>query len=233
MSTTETASNGRRNKKRNPQRESAIIEGGLSVFGERGFEATTMSAIASAAGVSEATLYEYFGSKEEILFSIAEVYTAREMERVAAIAPYIHDPREKLRVVIQAYLDFYESNPLYTSVALLTLKGSRSFVQSPSYGVVREAMRPIVAFFKEGVEQGVFRDDLDPYIVRNMVLGFIEHLTIQWLLIGRPERISTYRDTIFDMVVRAIEKAKDEDCIELRVKIPGPIGRKLQGENTD
>jgi TetR/AcrR family fatty acid metabolism transcriptional regulator len=186
------------------QRENAILEGALKVFGEKGFEAATVAAMAGAAGVSEATLYEYFGSKEEILFSIAELYTRREIERMSRIAPYIHGPREKLRLVIQAYLEFYESNPLYTSVALLTLKGSRSFIQSPSYETVREASRPIIDFVKEGMEQGVFRDDLDPYLVRSMVLGFIEHLTIQWLLLGRPERISEYRDTILDMIMRAI-----------------------------
>jgi len=63
-----------------------------------------------------------------------------------------------------------------------------------------------VAIYKEGIEEGVFREDIDPYLVRNMVLGFIEHLTVQWLLVGRPEKISEYRDTIFEIVMRAVLK---------------------------
>jgi AcrR family transcriptional regulator len=192
-------------RKQNLQKEINIIEGALKVFGEKGFEETTISAISKAANISDATLYEYFSSKDDVLFSIAKHYTQRELNRMRDVAHYIHSPKEKIRVIIQAYLEFYENNRLYTSVALLLLKGNRKFIKSEAYQVVRESAKTIVEAFKEGVSSGVFRKDLDPYIVRNMVLGFIEHLTIQWLLVGRPESISAYRDTIFDMVMRAIE----------------------------
>ena len=95
-------------------------------------------------------------------------------------------------------------------MALLTLKGNRNFLKSPFYQVIREASRPVVRAFDEGVSQGLFRDDIDGYLVRNLVLGFIEHLTIQWLLVGRPDSISKQTDIIFDMVIRAIEKKKEK-----------------------
>jgi len=220
----------KKTRKRNPQTEAAILEGGLLVFGEKGFEAATVAAICHQAGVSEPTLYEYFGSKEEVLFSIAEVWTRRELERLGEIAPYIHSPTEKIRVVIQAYLDFYESNPLYSSVALLTLKGSRSFIASPSYEVVRESTRPIVEAVREGVASGEFRPSLDPYLVRSMVLGFIEHLTVGWLLTGRPERLSDQRDTIFDMVMCAVRAEDQRETVELRLHATGAELRRLCGD---
>ena len=210
-----------KNKKRNVEKENHILDAALGVFGEKGFEATTISAISKAAGISDATLYEYFKSKEDVLFSIPELYTRREVERMKEVQHYVHNPREKMRGIIQAYLEFYERNPLYTSVALLTLKGNRNFLQSPAYATVREAARSVVEVFNEGVVAGVFRDDIDGYLVRNMVLGFIEHLTIQWLLVGRPQRISEYRDIIYEMVMRAIEKKKDEDCVEVKLRIAG------------
>jgi TetR/AcrR family fatty acid metabolism transcriptional regulator len=210
----------KRDKRRNLTKEINIIEAALGVFGEKGFEETTISAICKAAGISDATLYEYFDSKEEVLFSIPELYTQRELERMEEIGRYVHGAKEKLRVIIQGYLEFYERNRMYTSVALLTLKGNRNFLKAPAYKVVREASRSVVDAFEQGVEEGVFRDDIDGYLVRNMVLGFIEHLTIQWLLVGRPERISEYKDILFDMVMKAIEKREDEDWLEVRVKAP-------------
>ena len=220
----------KKEKKSNLQKEINILEAALRVFGENGFEATTISAICKAANISDATLYEYFNSKEEVLFSIPEIYTRRELERMQEINHYIHSPSEKLRVIIQGYLEFYEKNRMYTSVALLTLKGNRNFLKAPAYAVVREASRGIVEVFNEGVTEGVFRDDIDGYLVRNMVLGFIEHLTIQWLLVGRPESISGYRDIIFDMVMKAIEKRKDEDWLEVRVKgIPLVVNPRADG----
>jgi TetR/AcrR family fatty acid metabolism transcriptional regulator len=213
------AATQRNGRKRNPERELRILEAALELFGQQGFEATTVSAICEAAGVSEATLYEYFESKEQVLFSIAERYTRREVERLAHLRDYLHDPREKLRVVIQAYLEFYERNPLYTSVALLTLKANRNFTRSAAYEAVRGASRPIVEAFHEGVEAGLFRSDIDGHLVRNLVLGFIEHLTTQWIVSGRPEHISQYRDTIHEMVMRAIEKAPERAEASLRIDI--------------
>lgn len=220
----------KKDKTKTLQKEINILEGALKVFGEKGFEATTISAICKAANISDATLYEYFASKEEVLFSIPELYTRREVERMKKVSHYIHGAQENIRVIIQSYLEFYENNRLYTSVALLTLKGNKNFIKSPAYGVVREASRSIVDAFNQGVAEGVFRDDIDGYLVRNMVLGFIEHLTIQWLLVGRPKRISEYRDTIFDMVMRAIKKEKKEDYIEVKVKAEG---LRIQQDKTD
>jgi TetR/AcrR family fatty acid metabolism transcriptional regulator len=195
----------KKGRKGKAKTEINITEAALKVFGEKGFEATTISAICREAGISDATLYEYFDSKEEVLFSLPEIYTRRELERMKEISRYVHSPTEKIRVIIQGYLEFYERNRMYTSVALLTLKGNRNFLKAPGYAVVREASRSIVEAFEEGVAAGVFRDDVDGHLVRNLVLGFIEHLTIQWLLVGRPESISGLRDIIFDMVMGAIK----------------------------
>ena len=187
------------------------------MFGQKGFDETTISDICKAAGISDATMYEYFDSKEDVLFSIPGPYTRKELERMREIARYVINPRDRMRLIIQGYLEFYENNKLYTSVALLTLKGNRKFMKSPSYEVIREASRTIVDTFNDGAKQGVFRSDIDGYIVRNMVLGFIEHLTIQWLLVNRPDGISKYTDIIYDMVMRAIENREENKWIEVRM----------------
>ena len=81
--------------------------------------------------------------------------------------------------------------------------------------------QPIVEAFQKGVEIGIFRSDLDGYLVRNLVLGFIEHLTTQWVVVGRPKHISEYRDTIHEMVMRAIERSRAEPPLRVRVDIEG------------
>jgi TetR/AcrR family fatty acid metabolism transcriptional regulator len=223
-----STSSSKNKKKRNLDKKNAILEGALRVFGEKGFDDATVAAICAEAGISEPTLYEYFDSKEDVLFSISELYTRREFERFSELTHFINDPRERVRAIVQAYLEFYENNPLYTSVALLTLKGNRRYLASPAYQSVRDAARPLIEVFRDGVLRGAFRDDLDPYLVRNMVLGFIEHLTIQWLLVGRPKGIAEHTDTIFQMVMRAIEK-EDDDTIEVKLKINRQLAKNLFG----
>jgi len=58
----------------------AIHEAGLRLFAERGFAGTTVDDIAAAAGVSRATVFSYFPTKEEIVFGDA----AMAVDRLAA-----------------------------------------------------------------------------------------------------------------------------------------------------
>ncbi len=49
------------------QTRTAIIDAALALFSERGFDATTMRAIAHQAGVSLGSAYYYFDSKEQLI----------------------------------------------------------------------------------------------------------------------------------------------------------------------
>jgi AcrR family transcriptional regulator len=48
-----------------------IMDAALAVFRERGYEGTTIPAIADRAGIAQGTLYNYFPSKEKLLFACA------------------------------------------------------------------------------------------------------------------------------------------------------------------
>lgn len=65
---TEEEQEGLREKKRRETLQ-RIAETGLKLFVANGFDATTLDAIAEAAGVSRRTIFYYFKSKEEILLA--------------------------------------------------------------------------------------------------------------------------------------------------------------------
>lgn len=52
------------------EKRELIKEKALSLFAEKGFEATSMNDIAKAAGISKGLTYNYFASKEELLQTI-------------------------------------------------------------------------------------------------------------------------------------------------------------------
>src|SRR5260370_7512573 len=69
------------NRKRNArgeQRQQALLRAAAAVFGRLGYHQTTTNAIATEAGASPATLYQFFPNKEPIATALASMH-AREM----------------------------------------------------------------------------------------------------------------------------------------------------------
>jgi AcrR family transcriptional regulator len=87
------------------QTRAAITAAALALFRERGYEATTMRAIAERAGVSTGNAYYYYGSKEEL---IQEFYTRNHAEHLAASRSVLEtemDFTARLRGTLRALID--------------------------------------------------------------------------------------------------------------------------------
>ena len=52
-----------------PDARRAVLDAARELFAERGFERTTMRAVAARAGVDPALIYHYFGDKDGLLFA--------------------------------------------------------------------------------------------------------------------------------------------------------------------
>ena len=52
-----------------PDARQAVLDAARELFAERGFERTTMRAVAARAGVDPALIYHYFGDKDGLLFA--------------------------------------------------------------------------------------------------------------------------------------------------------------------
>ena len=63
-----TSETGLRERRRRRTMD-AIIDGALALFEERGYDDVTVAEIAAQAGVSVKTLFQHFGSKEELLIT--------------------------------------------------------------------------------------------------------------------------------------------------------------------
>jgi AcrR family transcriptional regulator len=66
-------------RERGKQRVAALLDAGAALFAERGYHATTMTAIAQRAGAAIGSLYQFFPSKE----ALAEALFDRFAERAA------------------------------------------------------------------------------------------------------------------------------------------------------
>jgi AcrR family transcriptional regulator len=213
-------------QKRIGARKEQILKAAEMVFAEKGFQQATISEIAREAQVSDATIYEYFPTKEELLFSIPFEITRKGKKDLLSHLNLIRGASNKLRAVIYWYLRFFSHNPDYASVVMLILKSNREFLKTDTYQVVREWARLFIDIVKEGIDAGEFREDIDPYLVRSVILGTIEHSVISWLLLGRPKDLLSLVDKLTDLVVKGIQMKDNLRGWTVHINLESPQGEK-------
>ena len=216
---------------RKEARRNKIITKALEIFAEKGFQETTIAEISKASGVSEATVYEYFKSKEELLFAIPEEITRESVEEFKRILPYLKGAEHKVRAIILGYMTLYQNNPQYSALVLLQLKNNKKFQQTRAYELIRDIARLLLDCIREGIDEGIFKKDLDPYLVRSMLLGTIEHLCIRWHLLGVPNNIVDYVDPIISLIMDGMKVRDGGKQVSINLYLADGVPVAVAGKN--
>ena len=140
------------------------------LFAERGFHGTSMDALAQALGVQKGSLYSLTGSKQELLFE-----TMREgarafheaLDAVSEDAPGV----ERVRLALRGHLRVVSEQ---LDVATVFTREWRYLEGEHREAIVGERRRYEErwrALFREGVESGDLRTDLDSGAATLLVLS--------------------------------------------------------------
>lgn len=160
-----------------------ILTAATNLFAEQGYVGTTVAQIAKEAGVSEASIYEHFNGKEDVLLEIP-VRGIREVA-MPVLGDWLFGIKgavNQLRKFLWEYCRAMTRAPNYARVVFLELKTNKSFTQTPAYDDVRNFFQRVVDIIRKGQENGELDPNMDPYHARMVILGAFEHMVIRWLL---------------------------------------------------
>lgn len=108
---------GRRERKRRQTRE-RIEAAALTLFLKRGFDGTTIEDITEAADVSKRSFFDYFPSKEEVVFAWQDSF-ADELTDAVAAQPEEASIVEVIEAAVNAALNAAISDPKHLAIAAL------------------------------------------------------------------------------------------------------------------
>ena len=199
---------------RTKTRKDRIMEAALHIFAKKGFQNATITEISKEAGVSEATIYEYFGTKEDLLFAIPEKISNETFEESSKVIPFIKGVEGKMRAILLFYVQLYQSNPNYSALVLLQLMSNKRFRQTPAHAAIRRSAHRLLDCIKDGIADGTFKKDSNPYLIRSMLMGTIEHLFIHWHMQGMPKRKTSIMDMLDPFIEIILDgiRAKEENA---------------------
>jgi AcrR family transcriptional regulator len=186
------------------QTKALILNSALDLLQERGYEQTTMRAIAKKAGVSLGNAYHYFGSKEHL---IQAFYHRTHEEHLAATRPALEQEsslKARLLSVMRlkiATLDRYHE---FAGVLFKTAADPHSPL-NPFAHDSEPTRRDSIRLFEDLVADtkaripGDLRAEL-PYLLWLYHMGII----LFWIHDSSPKRARTYR--LIDQTVDLLDK---------------------------
>lgn len=185
-----------------------IIQAAIEVFGKKSFRDSNISEIARRANVAEGTIYQYFRNKEDLFFSIPIEKTKEFCADLELHLQGMVGPFNKIRKFIWYYLYFFKANPEYGRILMLEMRVSRTFVKTKTYSFLRRSTSKILEIIKEGQEEGIIRRDANPYVIRQLTLGILEHVVTRWLLKGEKYDLMDSYEDVSRLVMGGIVPSK-------------------------
>lgn len=178
-------------------KKKSILKAAVDLFAERGIAHAPTSAISSAAGVAEGTLFTYFKTKDDL---INELYRElrEEIDREMADYPFTADVRARLRFVWDRFLDLARKYPKRLKVQQQLRASGRLLKDAePPNMVIMELLHTS----KEGAEIGGLHNASAEYLV--LMFRAQAEATVEFI-VAHPEMEAECRELGFKLVWRAL-----------------------------
>jgi len=176
MTSTPTAARG--------EKRPLILRAATEVFAEQGFNSVTVAAIADRAGIGKGTVYEYFSSKDELLFAVFEWMNEGIFNRIHGLIEVGGTTLERLNRLLDLGAQITREQMEMQAVVLDFWSASRGTKVEERYNqacltTFRAYRRLVADVIREGQTAGEIRSEVDPEAVAAMVVAAMDGLGVQ------------------------------------------------------
>ena len=172
---------------RRNQARRRLLDAALDVFGEQGFNESSLEAVARRAGASRALIYYHFGSKEALLLALHDELPRALFDRVQVAVATDRGPLENLVKGSNAFLNATVDLPVARILMLETpaVPGLREQMEERQ----REWTALIARELSRAVRHGLARS-IDSTMTARMVLGALQAAALAVVSDATPARAS-------------------------------------------
>ena len=165
-----------------------------------------LAEIAKTAGVNEALIYRYFTDKRGVLHQVLFDYLEPFVNNAKKDIQGIDGAMNKLRRVIWSHINAYATERVFGKILLLEARSSADYFKSETYQLARIYTSFLLALIQEGIDNGEFRDDLSPELIRNVIVGGIEYVCFTSVAFNREFAPEEMTENLCNMIFRGIAK---------------------------
>jgi len=152
--------------------EQAILEAAEILFAQKGFEAVSMSAIASLANTSKPNIYHHFRNKDDLYLAVLKTAVRRTSALLDALEDAPGSFSQRLAEFAAGQLDNVMAHKRSTQLVLReTLSEGSQIGQEIARLVMGEVFGRLVEMVHQGQIENEFRKDIDPALAAFMIFS--------------------------------------------------------------
>lgn len=191
-------------KNNNKPKYNLIIEAAVDVIAENGYHASQVSKIAKKAGVADGTIYLYFKNKEDILVSVFEEKMGQFIEHIASAIKEKDNASEKLLTLIEMHFEQLAANHHLAIVTQLELRQSNLSLRQQINRVLKPYLGVIDETVKEGIQQNLFRHDINVPLMRQMIFGALDETVTNWVMNEEKYDLVALAPAVHELITKGI-----------------------------
>lgn len=161
-----------------------LVDAACAVFAEKGYASTRVADIAERAGVGKGTVYEYFSSKEELLFAVFELTNTQISVRLDDALAAGGTAEEQLLNLLRLGAEVISEQVEMQPVILDFWAASRGKEVEDTYrrAVVSSYTffrRRVADFIRDGQHKGEFKSSVNAEALAAIIVASVDGLGIQ------------------------------------------------------
>ncbi|SER90788.1 TetR/AcrR family transcriptional regulator [Salipaludibacillus aurantiacus] len=192
--------------KKRGQKYEQIIDAAVKVIAENGYHHSQVSKIAKEAGVADGTIYLYFKNKEDILISLFEEKMGSFVDAISEKLNEESSVEKKLLILIEMHFMQLEMDHDLAIVTQLELRQSNISIRNKVNEVLKGYLGLVDSVLKEGVEKGIFEENLDLRIARQLIFGAIDEVVTNWVMKDHRYDLAPLAETVHRMLLKGLSK---------------------------
>jgi len=169
----------------------------LELFSDYDFHRVNIREISKRTGVSSGTIYKYFRSKENLIFTILDEQIAQISVLISYHIVGMADIKEIFRKVFWVTMDFYDHNPGVAVTAFITVP-MRTWMQDGSYKKQYD-----LSILKHHLDLARNKGEIDPDISNRQVIDAYFMVCYRyihnWYYAGMNYRLTEKLDEYFKL----------------------------------
>jgi AcrR family transcriptional regulator len=188
----------------------SIVDKARILFEERGYEGTNIKAIAEDCGFQPANLYNYFVSKEEILYIVLLQESQRLYDLLKPIAEdETLNPSEKIRRIVKSLAEF--SIGRRRKIRLLFMRHAKDLIPEHRKNVdkIRYAADGCIrSIIRRGIETGEFAQMDELFATYGVYVMMLRSRV--WFSIDDKNTQDKFTEFVSDFLLTALKNYKKE-----------------------